>query len=282
MTKSELTGQQVHVWCDATSLTTTAQFNKTDTITAFYLMSDSPYTANERKNLMPAHIRRLGAGAEFLIQLGDLQPARESNCKEWAYQSASNILRKSRVPTFVLLGDNNLNDCKDVHHVEEMWTKYFRRIDERWDHDFEVTRWGDLDENFLFLHIGVLYFGVNVPGGTTYSSSDAEVRYNQHLRRIKSIVGGLSDDDYQVIVLLGHADPSYGDAGNSQAFFERFSGLVKAVGKPTVHFHGDWHEYYEVEGGDYGVDNYLRISLDGESIAPPIRVVIYACWLAKE
>jgi hypothetical protein len=24
------------------------------------------------------------------------------------------------------------------------------------------------------------------------------------------------------------------------------------------------------------VDNYLRISLDGESIAPPIRVVIYA------
>ena len=130
MTKSELTGQQVHVWCDATSLTTTAQFNKTDTITAFYLMSDSPYTANERKNLMPVHIRRLGAGAEFLIQLGDLQPARESNCKEWAYQSALNILRKSQVPTFVLPGDNNLNDCKDVHHVKEMWTKYFRRIDE--------------------------------------------------------------------------------------------------------------------------------------------------------
>ena len=87
-------------------------------------------------------------------------------------------------------------------------------------------------------------------------SSDAEARYNQHLRRIKSIVGGLSADVYQVIVLLGHADPPYGDAGNSQAFFERFSGLVKAVGKPTVHFHGDWHEYYEVEGGDYGVDNY--------------------------
>ena len=224
MTKSELTGQQVRVWCDATSSTTTAQFN--DTVTTFYLMSDSPYTANERKNLMPAHIRRLGADAEFLVHLGDLQSARESNCEEWAYQSASNILRKSRVPTFVLPGDNDLNDCEDVQHAEEMWTKYFRRIDERWDHDFEVTRWGDLDKNFSFLHKGVLYFGVNVPGGTPYSSSDAEARYNQHLRRIKSIVGGLSDDDYQVIVLLGHADPSYGDAGNSQAFFERFSGLV--------------------------------------------------------
>ena len=77
-------------------------------------MSDSPYTANERKNLMPVHIRRLGADAEFLVHLGDLQSARESNCEEGAYQSASNILRKSRVLTFVLPGDNDLNDCEDV------------------------------------------------------------------------------------------------------------------------------------------------------------------------
>jgi hypothetical protein len=51
--------------------------------------------------------------------------------------------------------------------------------------------------------------------------------------------------------------------------------FVNAVGKPTVHFHRDWHEYYQLEGGEYGVDNYLRMSSDGESIAPLIRVVIY-------
>ncbi len=102
---------------------------------------------------------------------------------------------------------------------------------------------------------------MNGPGGTLYSSSNAEAQYNEHLRRIKSILGGLSDNNYKVIVLLGHADPLYG--------YMRFSGFVKAVGKPDVHFHGDWHEYYKLEGSDYGMDNYLRILLDGESIAPP-------------
>ncbi len=57
----------------------------------------------------------------------------------WAYRSASNILHKPRVPAFVQPGDNNITDCNDVLNAEELWTKYFRRIDGRWDHDFEVT-----------------------------------------------------------------------------------------------------------------------------------------------
>jgi hypothetical protein len=238
-------------------------------------MADCPYSANERDITMPAYIEQLSADvAQFLVHLGDLQSVQESNCEEWAYQNASNILRKSRVPTFVLPGDNDMNDCDDVQHGEEMWTKYFRRFDERWDHDFVVTRWGDLDESFSFLHKGVLYFGVNIPGGTPYSSSVAEVRNNVHLERIGFILNGLSDDDYRVIVLLGHVDPTYGNAGNSQDFFEGFANIVRGLGKPTVYFHGDRHEYYELEGGEHGVDDYLRISLDGESIAPPIRVEI--------
>jgi hypothetical protein len=67
--------------------------------------------------------------------------SREFHCKEWAYQSASNILRKSWVPAFVLPGDNSINNCDEVLNAEELWKKYFWRIDERWDHDFEVTRW---------------------------------------------------------------------------------------------------------------------------------------------
>jgi hypothetical protein len=77
--------------------------------------------------------------------------SREFNCEEWAYQSALNILHKSRVPVFVQPGDNNINDYNDVLNAEELWTKYFRRIDERWDHDFEVTQWGDLIESISFL-----------------------------------------------------------------------------------------------------------------------------------
>ena len=244
------------------------------TVTIFYLMADCPYSADEREYLMPAHIDQLGSDAEFLVHLGDLQYAQEDHCEEWAYEIGSDILKKSRVPTFVLPGDNDMNDCDDHEHGEAMWSKYFKRIDERWDHDFELTRWGSLDESFSFVRRGVLYFGVNVPGGTPYSVSEADERYEEHLERINSILDGLDDDDYQVIVLMGHVDPSYDAAPSALDFFEGFADIVREIGKPTVHFHGDWHEYYEVEGGDYDLDNYVRISLDGESIAPPIRVEI--------
>ncbi|KAL3816623.1 hypothetical protein ACHAXA_004805, partial [Cyclostephanos tholiformis] len=252
--------------------TTSASFS--DTITTFYLIADCPYSANERENLMPAYIGQLSSDAEFLVHLGDLQNAQADNCEEWAYQSASSILHESRVPTFVLPGDNDINDCINVTHGKEMWAKYFKRIDERWNHDFDVIRWGELDESFSFLHKGVLYIGLDIPGGTPYNLSVTEERFDEHLERINSILKGLSDSEYKVIVLLGQVDPTYGQAGNSQVFFEIIADIVKNIGKPTVYFHGDFHKYYELEGGGYDVDNFLRISLDGESISPPIVAVM--------
>jgi hypothetical protein len=83
-----------------------------------------------------------------------------------------------------------------------------------------------------------------------------------------------SDGNYKVIVLLGHTNPTYRNAGNSHDFFEGFASIVRGSGKPTVHFHGNLHRYYKLEGGEYGVEDYLSISLDDKSIAPPIRVEI--------
>ncbi|KAL9185605.1 hypothetical protein ACHAXT_003382 [Thalassiosira profunda] len=243
-----------------------------DTYTKFYLMADCPYDDNERENLMPDYIDDLSSDAEFLVHLGDLQYAKVDDCEEYAYRSASKIMKRSPVPAFVLPGDNDINDCDDHEHGEEMWLEYFHKLDEEWDHDFDVTRWGKLDESFSFLHKGVLYFGLNIVGGSPYSKTEKKKRHAEHLEHIHEIMEGLDNEDFQVVVLLGHADP--GD--NHDDFFkggDGFAAIVEDLGKPTIHFHGDWHEYYEVEG-DFGVDNYMRISLDGESIAPPIKVEI--------
>jgi len=75
-----------------------------------------------------------------------------------------------------------------------------------------------------------------------------------------------------VLVLFGHAEPS----DNHDDFFkgsDGFASIAEELGKPTIHFHGDSHEYNEVEGA-FDVDNYMRISLDGESVSPPIKVEI--------
>ena len=57
------------------------------------------------------------------------------------------ILSSGVCPT----GGQQINGCKDVLNAEELWTKYFQRIDEQWGHDFEVLPWVDLNEKFLFL-----------------------------------------------------------------------------------------------------------------------------------
>jgi len=240
-----------------------------DTYTMFHLMADSPYDDEERYELMPAYIEDLESDAEFLVHLGDLQSAKKDECKEYAYREASNILKKSSIPTFVLPGDNDINDCDDHEWGEEMWTKYFKYMDKRWEHSFDLTRWGKLDESFTFVHKQVRYIALNIVGGTPYSKSEAKARYAQHLEMIRKILD--EDDNFKVLVLLGHADPEC--SSSHEDFFEEFSQIVEDLGKPTIHFHGDSHSYYEVEGGEH-VDNYVRISLDGESKAPPLRVEI--------
>ncbi len=106
------------------------------------LLSTSPYETLPREPLLWASARRIRPSPRL---------SRELNCEEWAYRSASNILHKSQVPVFVQPGDNNINDCNNVLNAEELWTKYFRRIYKWWDHDFAVTRCGDLIESVLFL-----------------------------------------------------------------------------------------------------------------------------------
>ena len=251
--------------------TTPPPLPNTNTITTFYVMADAPYTDYERINLMPKHIEELDDSVEFLVHLGDLSWAKVDKCREGAYDEASTIMKKSRIPTFILPGDNDINDCNSMAHGEEMWTKYFALFDKRYDHSLKVTRWGKLNESFSFIHKEVLYLGLNIIGGRPASNSEKSDRQREHLERIRAILDDQMDD-FKVVVLLGHAEPASwhsdffgGDSG--------FISMVREMGKPTIHFHGDWHSYYEKEA-EYGVENYMRISLDGESSAPPILVTI--------
>ena len=209
-----------------------------DTLTTFYAIADCPYDDNERQYLMPDYIRNLDDEAEFLVHLGDLQ-AEVDRCREYAYREAADILGESRVTTFVLPGDNDINDCDDVPHGESMWLEYLHKFDERWDHSFDMRRWGSLDESFTFVHRRVLYFALNIVGGQPYNTTEKEERHREHLTQIRATLSELEDDDFDVMVLFGHAEPSR----HHRDFFrgsDGFYSIVAEVGKPTLHLHGDW------------------------------------------
>ena len=253
-------------------IATTEEILSEDTITTFYVMADAPYTDEERYNLMPKYIAELDPDeGEFVVHLGDLQYAKVDACREGAYDEAKQIMKKSQVPAFILPGDNDINDCNSMEHGEAMWRKYLATFDKRWDHGFDVTRWGDLDESFAFIHKQVLFLGLNMVGGSPSSNTEKSNRHQKHLERISSIVNEKSDT-FKVVVLLAHAEP----AEYHKDFWAGDSGFIlimKEMDKPTIYFHGDWHAYYEREA-EFGVTNFMRISTDGESSAPPLLVTI--------
>eukprot|EP00984_Skeletonema_dohrnii_P007804 scaffold2879_cov128-Skeletonema_dohrnii-CCMP3373.AAC.9 len=245
-----------------------------DTVTKIFFIADTPYSDEERYNLMPNHIDQLEDG-DFLVHLGDLMYAVKDRCREGAYSIAAEILQKAKMPTFVLPGDNDINDCPNIQHGEDMWMKYFHLFDKKhWNHSFDVTRWGKLNESFGFLHKRVLLLGLNMVGGTPYSWDEKSNRHRQHLQQVKALFNK-HEGKFDVIVLMKHAIPRYqhqdffGDGSRDGLFID----LIRGLGKPTIHLHGDYHSYYEREA-DYGVDNYVRISLVGESAGPPLSVTI--------
>ncbi len=246
-----------------------------DTVTKIFFIADTPYSDKERYNLMPNHVDELRDEGDFVVHLGDLMYAVTDRCREEAYSIAAQILQRSKMPTFVLPGDNDINDCPSIQHGEDMWMKYFHLFDEKhWSHSFDLTRWGKLNESFGFLHKRVLFLGLNMVGGTPYSWQEKSNRHKEHLEQVKSLFDK-HEDNFDVIVLMKHAIPRYphsdffGNGNRDGLFYD----MIKEMGKPTIHLHGDWHEYYEIEE-EYGIANYVRISLDGKSIAPPLSVTI--------
>jgi len=179
-----------------------------DTITKIFLIADTPYSDRERSTLMPNHIDQLEKG-DFLVHLGDLMFAMKDRCREGAYSIAAEILQKAKMPTFVLPGDNDINDCPSIQHGEEMWMKYFHLFDKKhWSHSFDVTRWGKLNESFGFLHKRVLFFGLNMVGGTPYSWDEKSNRHREHLEQAKALFIE-HEGKFDVIVLMKHAIPMY-------------------------------------------------------------------------
>src|SRR6056300_1724238 len=88
---------------NTTNISISPPFGDGTSIT-FYAMCDAPYTDHERENILPYQMQNLSDSAAFLVHLGDLQSRRVDECQEYAYQTASDILKQSRIPVFVIPG----------------------------------------------------------------------------------------------------------------------------------------------------------------------------------
>src|ERR1043165_7715908 len=110
--------------------------------------------------------------SEFLIHLGDIVSGSKKVWPESQYIKVADILRKSKVPTFVVLGDNEYNDLDNPAEGLRFWKKHFLHFDKQFKYAPTIHRQQTREENFAWTSKGVLLIGINLPGGRVHDRQE--------------------------------------------------------------------------------------------------------------
>lgn len=233
----------------------------------FCAMGDVPYAPAE-DILLPIQIAELPQDATFAVHVGDIKRGAPP-CEEEIYVKVAGMLSKSRLPLFIIPGDNEWNDCVTPDPIQawEYWKTHFMRFDQRWQHNLTVFRQLQREENFSFVKNEVLFIGLNIVGGRVHDSAEWKQRHRECLDWIR---GNLSQfgNDVASLVVFGHARP----AGNHKDFFDPFSEEAQNFRKPVLYLHGDGHRW--IHDRPFPAENILRVQVDQGGIAPPLKVTV--------
>lgn len=244
--------------------------------TTFYAIGDVPYNAVQQQQLR-GQMLSIPPDAEFVIHVGDLRNAgRHLVCKESEYTSAAELLRLSPVPVFMLLGDNDWNDCPNAAEGLQMWKKEFLEFETRyWNHTFNIVREPNRTESFTFVHQSVLFIGLNLVGGRVLNRTEWANRLDSELEWTMQLIREYQTGDrIGRVVIFGHCDPT---ASHSRFFLPLAEFIDIELGNrvPIIYMNGDKHQW-EYRPNFYNQSSFLRVMLKGGTSDPPLKVTIVA------
>ncbi len=231
----------------------------------FYAMGDVPYVPAEDK-LLPKQIAEIPRDAQFLVHLGDIKDG-STPCDEAIYRKVAGMLKRATVPTFIIPGDNEWNDCQKPEQGWKYWQKYFRRFEQHWKHDFQVSRSRKHDENFVFVHNRVLFVGLNLVGGRVHDKQEWTSRHLDDLNWTTAAITQHGNHVY-ALVIFAHANPQQ----NHEDFFKPLVQAARQFAKPILYLHGDGHRW--IKDQPWEAKNILRVQVDQGGKAPPVKIII--------
>jgi Calcineurin-like phosphoesterase len=246
--------------------------------TIFYGIGDVPYTSRQAIELAD-QMEELPKDAEFVIHVGDLLNRKKGEpCPESDYTLAADILRISHAPVFVVLGDNDWNDCINRDEALGFWKKHLLKFESRyWNHSFDIIRQPRRLENFAFSHNGTLFIGLNIVGGAVQSESEWYTRLTDEVSWTMGLIRNFRDalaPTVGRVAIFAQADPS----SHHNAFFEPFQAFVRDELQnrlPILYLNGDLH-YWLYEPNFFGQSSFLRIMVTGQTVDPPVKIVVRA------
>lgn len=242
------------------------------TLMTFCVIADVPYTSDEADDL-PTQLATQMDGCEFLVHLGDLFIG-DTFCDESLYLTARDLMLASPIPTFVVIGDNEWNDCQreTIDVGWGLWNTHFLNFHDNWNHTFFVIRQPGYEENFAFIHKRTLIIALNLVGGRVHNGTEWETRLVDEFAWTKSIMDMnlLNARTADGVILLGHAKPK----PEHQSFFDPFQAYMEyeLLNRfPVLYLHGDGHSWMYTPNYD-GQSNLLRIQHEGGTNEPILKV----------
>ena len=210
-----------------------------EALTTFYAIGDVPYNFQQELGLR-AQIQELSSDVEFLVHVGDIRTGQSSKCEWEEYEVVDEILSDSRLPVFIVPGDNEWNDCSKPDKAWKMWSHYFMDYPDRhWEgqHDFDIKRQEHRPENWSFVRNGALFIGLNLVGSPVHDSEE----WSSRLSDQADWTIGLMRKHQLPTTIFGHANPNE----NHNDFFLPMKKFIRNElnnSFPVFHLNGDKHQ----------------------------------------
>jgi len=246
---------------------------------SFYVMGDAPYTAAEedlvRKQLSDIS-KEVSSDDMFLFHVGDMMRAKTTFCRRRRYQFIQDAFTQElpNLPTFLIPGDNDWNDCPDPDLAWEYWEEYFLSFERNfWGvRSFltSVERQPSRQENLAFVLNGVLIIGLNQVAGLDEVGYEKRLNHNKEWidEQVDQYESDMNNGSIRLCIIFAHS-------GKGVRVFRHIAERLSGFPFPTMVFKGDGHSFSAsntIKG--VGWDLFKSVQVDAGGKAPPIKVSI--------
>ncbi len=228
---------------------------------SFGVIGDTPYSTEERRQLPRLLATAAAAGARFMLHAGDIKRGREV-CDDALLADRQMLFAAAPLPLVLVPGDNEWTDCARVSAGRYDPLERLAQLRKRfWNADRTLgtptlplrRQLPDYPEHSRFVADGVMFIGLNVPGGDN-GRGIAPRPAPEYLARSEAIRSWLRegfrlarDSGLSGVVILMQGDPGFASFARGiprRGFGELLRGLrAEAETYPgqVLLIHGDGH-----------------------------------------
>ena len=191
--------------------------------------------------------------------------------------TADLLTRSNTIPTWIVVGDNEWNDLEDPVQGWKWWQKYYSKFEEHFQPAWKTERQPERPENFAFVHKGVVFIGINLPGGRVHDAAEWALRLPQDAAWIKEVLTRPSMADVRAAVIFCQANPLTIKPGEPKDKFKSFLIPFRQAAadwkKPLLFLHSDGHVW--IDNQPWPEKNIRRIQVDKwDTKHPTIQVTV--------